>query len=80
MKIITEEQAPTLTGLVEVIGTGKKLYPLSQAKSIASRHSGEGTPLLCEYIVKTSSNRTVKRYLTLIQKRKVQQFTTVVPF
>ena len=69
MKIITEEQAPQLTGNVEVIGTGRKLYAKSQATIIANNHSHEGTPMLCEYVEKTNSNRTVKRYLPLIQKR-----------
>ena len=70
MKIITEEQAPQLTGNVEVIGSGRKLYAKSQAIIIANNHAHEGTPLLCEYIEKSKSNRTVKRYLPLIQKRK----------
>ncbi len=70
MKIITEEQAVALTGNTEVIGTGNKLYCKSQAIILANNHAHEGTPLLCEYIEKTSSNRTVKRYLPLIQKRK----------
>ena len=68
MKIIIEEQALSLTGLVEVIGTGKKLYTKSQAIIIANNHKHEGTPLLCEYVEKSGSNRTVKRYLPLIQK------------
>lgn len=70
MKIITEEQATTLTGITEVIGSGMKLYAKSQAITLANNHAHEGTPLLCEYIEKTSSNRTVKRYLPLINKRK----------
>jgi hypothetical protein len=70
MKIITEEQAPQLTGTVEVIGTGNKLYCKSQAIALANNHAHEGTPLLCEYTEMTISNRTVKRYLPLIQKRK----------
>jgi len=68
MRIITEEQAPQLSGIVEVIGTGRKLYAKSQAVTLANNHAHEGKPLLCKYTEKTNSNRTVKRYLPLIQK------------
>jgi len=70
MRIITEEQAPQLDGIVEVIGTGRKLYAKSQAITLANNHAHEGTPLLCEYVEKTNSNRSVKRYLPLVQKQK----------
>ena len=67
MRIITEDEAPSLKGLVEVIGTGK-LYNKSQATSIAKKNAGTDTPLLCEYIEQSSGGRTVKRYLPLVQR------------
>ena len=69
MKIITEEQALQLTGNVEVIGSGRKLYAKSQAIIIANNHAHEGTPLLCEYIEKSKTGRSVKRYLPLALHR-----------
>tara|TARA_R110000824_G_scaffold107973_2_gene254694 strand:+ start:53 stop:262 length:210 start_codon:yes stop_codon:yes gene_type:complete len=68
MLIITEHEALKFRGNIEVIGSGNKLYCKSQATALAAKHAHEGTPLLCEYIEKTSSNRTVKRYLPLINK------------
>jgi len=66
MKIITEEDAPKLGGLVEV--THKKLLPLNRAKAVARSKADGGEPLLCEYLVVSKRGRSMKRYLVLTRK------------
>lgn len=65
MRVIKEEESLMLGGRVEVMNN--KLQRLSSAKGIA-RNKCKEEPLLCEYKVRTSSGRLVKRYLVLNRK------------
>ena len=70
--VITEDESPLCHNLmVEVVGSGKKLYNKSQATSLSKKSCNEGdTPMICEYEEVSKSGRTVKRFLPLVLRCK----------
>lgn len=69
MRIIKEEDANTIAKDGVVLALTEKLYRKQRAETIAQNKCNGGEPLLCEYIEKGKTGRSVKRYLPLTLHR-----------